>query len=405
MNEVLRAAFVIARRDFTALVRSKAFIAFLVGPILMLAIALAAGAVGAHMVGKPSVPVIGIAMAGEDGARLLAAGQRLDRIVGGLPVLERVDPAKDHRLPDPIALLGTRPSYMGVLSGTLGQPRLDLRAGEDAAIWPDRMKLAIDEARRDGGFGKVALDVRMPPAGKDGRSGAAAPVDRSGTAQFGQMALFLSTMLLAGMVLSNLVEEKTNKIIEILASSIPLESIFLGKLFAMLAMALIAIGLWVGLGAGLALLAGSALPALPAPAVGWPVFLLLGALYFSTAYLLLGSAYLSIGAMAATVRDVQTLSMPVSMAQLVIFLLAGYAMARPGSAVEIAACLFPFTSPFALIARAAQVPELWPHGLLLAWQALWTWAIIRIGTELFRRNVMKSRRGGWRRRSRKAGAA
>ena len=36
------------------------------------------------------------------------------------------------------------------------------------------------------------------------------------TAQAGQLLLFLLTMLLAGMVLSNLVEEKANKIIEIL---------------------------------------------------------------------------------------------------------------------------------------------------------------------------------------------
>jgi ABC-2 type transport system permease protein len=240
---------------------------------------------------------------------------------------------------------------------------------------------------------RTIADAARPPAGP-------AAVDRSTTAQFGQMALFLSTMLLAGMVLSNLVEEKTNKIIEVLASAIPLEAVFLGKLFAMLAMALIAIGIWVTLGLALVLLAGSALPALPPPAVGWPVFLLLGMLYFSTAYLLLGSAYLGIGAMAATVRDVQTLSMPVSMAQLAVFLLASYAMARPGSAMEIASCLFPFTSPFALLARAAQAPDLWPHLLLIVWQGLWTWAIIRMGTALFRRSVLKStgprKRRGWR---------
>jgi ABC-2 type transport system permease protein len=42
-------------------------------------------------------------------------------------------------------------------------------------------------------------------------------------------------MLLAGMVLSNLVEEKGNKIIEVLAAAIPMDAVFLGKLFAMLA--------------------------------------------------------------------------------------------------------------------------------------------------------------------------
>lgn len=394
MNATLRAAWVIARRDFTALVRSKAFVAFLIGPIVMLLVALAAGGMAAQSVHPPAVPVIGIAMDKGDTTRLLTARDHLDRLVGGLPDLARIDPKAD-----PAALLRAGHPYAAILSGSLDSTRLDTTP-DGADIWPERMKLILDQARRAGVPERQALDVRTVTPATASRP---ADIDRSSTAQFGQMALFLSTMLLAGMVLSNMVEEKTNKIIEILASAIPLESVFLGKLFAMLAMALIAIAIWVGLGLTLVLLAGSALPSLPPPAVGWPVFLALGILYFATAYLLLGSAYLSIGAMAATVRDVQTLSMPVSMAQLGVFLAAGYAMARPGSPLEIAACLFPFTSPFAALARAAQAPELWPHLALLGWQALWTWGIIRAGTALFRRNVLKST-GGRRKGSRPAAA-
>lgn len=390
LHATLRAAWVIARRDFTALVRSKAFIAFLVGPIVMLVVALAAGGMAAQSVRPPAVPVIGVMMDRADTDQLMTANGRLGHMVDGLPELKTVP-----RRANPAAALGG--DTVAILSGSLAHPRLDT-SREGADIWPGRVRLLIDQARHAGALSAIPLDVHASTAPV---AAPAASIDRSPTAQFGQMALFLSTMLLAGMVLSNLVEEKTNKIIEILASAIPLESIFLGKLFAMLAMALIAIGIWVGLGTTLALLAGSALPSLPAPAVGWPMFLLFGILYFSTAYLLLGSAYLSIGAMATTVRDVQTLSMPVSMAQLGIFLVAGYAMARPGSPVELAACLFPLTSPFAALARAAVAPDLWPHAAMLGWQALWTWGIIRAGTGLFRRNVLKSTgrpaRRKWRR--------
>ena len=52
------------------------------------------------------------------------------------------------------------------------------------------------------------------------------------------------TMLLAGMLLSNLVEEKSNKIIEVLAAAVPIDAIFLGKLFAMLAVSLVGIAVW-----------------------------------------------------------------------------------------------------------------------------------------------------------------
>ena len=210
------------------------------------------------------------------------------------------------------------------------------------------------------------------------------------TAQGGQAILILLTMILAGMVLSNLVEEKTNKIIEILAAAIPMDAIFLGKLFAMLGMALVGIAVWSSMGLAGALVFGGNWNALPVPAVGWPLFILLMILYFSMAYLLLGSLFLGIGAMATTVREVQTLSMPVTMGQLLVFFLAYSSITKLGEPAEWFAVLFPFSSPFAMIARAAQMDNVWQHGLALVWQAIFTMIIIRFSVMLFRRNVMKS---------------
>jgi ABC-2 type transport system permease protein len=223
-----------------------------------------------------------------------------------------------------------------------------------------------------------------------GQTGSSSERNQLLTAQGGQAILILLTMILAGMVLSNLVEEKTNKIIEILAAAIPMDSIFLGKLFAMLGMALVGIAVWSGAGLTVAVLVGGNLNAVPSPAVGWPIFGLLMIFYFSMAYLLLGSLFLGIGAMATTVREVQTLSMPVTMGQLLVFFLAYSAITKLGEPVEWFAVLFPFSSPFAMIARAAQMDNIWQHGLALIWQAVFTMIIIRFSVMLFRRNVMKS---------------
>jgi ABC-2 type transport system permease protein len=195
-------------------------------------------------------------------------------------------------------------------------------------------------------------------------------------------------------VLSNLVEEKANKIIEILAAAVPMDAVFLGKLFAMLAMAFVGITVWASVGFALASLSGSALPSFPAPAVGWPLFVILGVVYFSMAYLILGSLFLGIGAMAATVREVQTLSMPVTMLQLINFFLAMYTVAKLGEPIELFAAIFPFTSPFVMIARAAQDATLWYHLVAIVWQAIFVLIILRIGVFLFRRNVMKSGSSG-----------
>ena len=108
--------------------------------------------------------------------------------------------------------------------------------------------------------------------------------------------------------------------------------------------------------------------------------------------LLLGSLFIGVGAMAATVHEVQTLSMPVTMVQLLIFFFASYGLPKLGQPIEIAACILPLSSPFAMLARAAQQDALWPHLLALLWQGAWTGLLIRIGTGMFRRNVLKSGR-------------
>ena len=88
--------------------------------------------------------------------------------------------------------------------------------------------------------------------------------------------------------LSNLVEEKGNKIIEVLAAAIPMDAVFLGKLFAMLAVSWVGISVWALAAGAVWLGAGHSLADYPAPAVGWAAFLGLGVVYFSLGYLLLG---------------------------------------------------------------------------------------------------------------------
>jgi ABC-2 type transport system permease protein len=168
-----------------------------------------------------------------------------------------------------------------------------------------------------------------------------------------------------------------------------MESVFFGKLFAMLGVSMVGIAVWGSVGGAIYLSAGS-LVALPEPAVGWPMLVGLGVIYFAMAYLLLGSVFLAIGSLANTVREVQTLSMPVTMMQLMLFFFATYAMTQPGSAVEMLAVVLPFSSPFAMLARAAQEPALWPHVAALGWQVMWVVLLVRGGSMLFRRRAMKS---------------
>jgi ABC-2 type transport system permease protein len=392
MTRTVRSAWVIARRDFVAVIFSKAFLFFLLGPLFPIAVGALAGGIGAQVQRSVDNPVVGLALPAADAAALIRAREALADSIGRVPQLERIAGGSAEA-----ALADRARPLIAVLRGSLAAPEL-VGPEDQLRRWSGPLSLIAAEARQG---------TRAPPAGIALRamrssSGADAQV-RVVTAQAAQTLLFLLTMLLAGMVLSNLVEEKGNKIIEVLAAAIPMDALFFGKLFAMLGVSLVGISVWVVAG-GLAVAAGgSALPALPAPAVGWPPFLLLGFLYFAMAYLLLGSLFLGIGSMATTVREVQTLSMPVTMLQLLVFFFASLTVAQAGTPLELAAILFPFSSPFAMLARAAQSPDLWPHALALAWQGLCVVAIIRLGARIFRKSVMKSGAASGRPRRRRFG--
>lgn len=373
-----QAAFVIARRDFRAILFSKAFLFFLLGPVFFGLVSLGAASVGQRAADNRRPAVLAVAMAPADSAAMIAARDKLAGMVD-LPVMERVAPGTD-----PAATLKEPGrNYGAVLTGTPTAPRL---AGTPERIgrWQGEVALVAAAA---GGKGTAYPLVSLQPTATSGASEASG---RAGTATAALTLLFLLTMLLAGMVMSNLVEEKANKIIEILAAAIPMDAVFLGKLAAMLAVSFVGIAVWGSLAAFLMAVGGGAFGGLPAPAVGWPVFAALFLIYFAMAYLLIGSIFLTIGAMAPTVRDVQTLSMPATMLQLGVFFLATYSTSELGSPVELGAVAFPLSSPYAMVSRAAQQPELWPHLAALAWQALWVMLFVRFGARLFRRRVMQS---------------
>ncbi|MDO9362705.1 MAG: ABC transporter permease, partial [Sphingopyxis sp.] len=223
--------------------------------------------------------------------------------------------------------------------------------------------------------------------------------------------IFLLTLLLAGQTVSSLAEEKGNKVIEILAAAVPLESVFLGKLLGFLGVAVLFIAFWVvlALGGGLitavlmdpgslaatdsATKAAAALSA--APATGWPFFLGIGFVYFVLSFLLLGAVFLGVGAQAASVREIQMLSLPITIFQVGMFSLSAGAASAPGSSLAKFAQIFPFSSPLAMAARAATDDAKAVHLLALGWQAISVALVIYLSVRLFRAGVL-SGRSNWK---------
>ena len=287
----LEAAWVIARRDFVAVLFSRAFLFFLLGPLFPVVVGGLAGSIGGQVQREAVSVEVGLALSADDNAAMLTARERLAPQLGGaMPVLQAVPEAVDDPAFDARAFMeARRGNYAAILTGTLAAPELVGTEGQ-VARWQGPVGLLAANAleAKPASFPEVGAQIVATSAASERST-------RIQTAQAAQMLLFLLTMLLAGMVLSNLVEEKANKIIEILAAAIPMDAVFMGKLFAMLGVSFVGIivwglaafGLWSAGGSAITTTTGFDLARLPAPAVGWPLFLLLGVLYFSMAYLLL----------------------------------------------------------------------------------------------------------------------
>ena len=403
-GETMAKAFVVGRRDFTATVFSKTFLFFLIGPLIPLLFGFLFGGLGERAERNEAPPTVAVIASPGEFALLEAARKRFEPLEEGRPLvaLRAVAPEPDRARQRDRLIAAEEEKLLGVLEGGLAAPHFTGAVNADGRT-VKQIALFVDEAQRAQRGGLTSPPGAPVKVTLTDRSGGSLAFARTLTARAGQFLVFFLTVFLAGMLLSQLIEEKSNKVIEVLAAAVPVDSIFIGKLFAMLAMSLLGIAVWLAAGAaGAAFFLDRGLGALPPPAVGWPAFLALAFVYFTTNYLLIGAVFLGIGAQASTVREVQTLSMPVTMAQVLLFGFATLGVGQPASPEAIGAAVFPLSSPYAMIARAAEDGTLWTHAAAIAWQVLWVAVLLRLSARLFRRSVLKSGpafRWPWQRRA------
>ena len=396
MNSTLRQTFIIARRDFLAVAGTPTFLLFLLAPLFMILIG-GLGGSGASQVAASSASAARIAIVATsvDTADLQKQELRLRKLLdgyGGPPQLIYVAP-KDTPRKTAESLLGSKDAdYVAVMYGPLEAPDI---LHNPRAVNSVRFLSALAEhtlRARKGGLNEAALSTPRITATRTSESSVGG---RQMTGYFAVFGIFFLTLLLAGQSVGMLAEEKSNKVIEIIAAAVPLEAVFLGKLIGMFGVSLLFVGFWGILGG----IAAVAVPGLSAaasltPAVGTPIFLTLCALYFTMSYMLLGAVFLGVGGQAGTIREIQMLSLPITIFQVGMFGLSSAAASAPGSSLARFAEWFPFSSPFAMAARGATDPALWPHLVALVWQSLWVALTIWLAARLFRVGVLKS--GNWR---------
>ena len=398
----VRQMLTIARRDFVATVFTPIFLLFLFAPVIMGSFG-AIGGLGAQSVATGSHDRARIvAIVPDHDARPFAEADT--QLRGGFrdpdeapATLMTLHPAADVAAQARAVFEAHDYDAAAVLFGPLDRPHILHAARADrAARYLELLAGQTLAAERLGGTLPRVTAIKIAADRQRASTGG-----RSQSAFLAVFGVFFLTLFLAGQVVGTMAEERNNKVIEVLAAAVPLEAVFLGKLVGMFGVAVLFVGFWATVVGKI----GSLLPPAAAagiaelsPAVGGPAFAALFCLYFAMAYLLLGAVFLGVGAQATTMREIQMLSLPITILQVGMFALSTAAASRPGSGLARFAEIFPLSSPFAMAGHAANSPDLWPHAVALAWQALWVAIFIVVGARLFRRGVLQSGSAGLFRR-------
>ncbi|WP_330180638.1 ABC transporter permease [Nocardia sp. NBC_01503] len=193
---------------------------------------------------------------------------------------------------------------------------------------------------------------------------------------------YLSSILFGMAIAQSVVEEKQNRIVEILASAIPLRQLLIGKVVGNTVMAFGQLILFGGAGLiGLAAIGKGDQVTQIAGAAGWFI------IFFVISFLALASLWAVAGALATRNEDLQSTSTPLSMC-IMLVLFAGIFLTGTG---RVIASYVPIVSIVAMPGRLADgTAEWWEPCIALAVTAAATYGIVVIAEKLYRRSLMQT---------------
>jgi ABC-2 type transport system permease protein len=233
-----------------------------------------------------------------------------------------------------------------------------------------RMKLkGVDRADID-----RTLQVRQPRAVVVAQGGeqSTQPVLRRFLPMICGILLFIATMAGGQGLMMSMIEEKSSRVVEVLLAAVSPLELMCGKLLAQLAITLLMLVVYVGLGL-LALGQAAAAGAIA------PMLLVDLAVFFVLAYLTYGALQLTIGAAVSSVADAQSLLAPVMMLLVLPYMLSVFIGFVPNSPWVAILSFVPPVNSFIMLARLASdaPPPLWQVplsvgiGLVFAVFVLW----------------------------------
>ncbi len=246
---------------------------------------------------------------------------------------------------------------------------------------------------------KSALDVKSfdPSKADTGGEGDQAVTDKDTLPYIfaGILAgiLWLTVFSGAYMLLTSMLEEKLNKLMEMMLASTRFSEIIFGKLLGVAALTITAMLPYILI--GLAAIIGVLFLGLGGPEVSeaikntftakmvsfFFIFLVLG-------YVFYGAFFIALGALAESMQDAQTLTTPIMLVLTACIFIVPFGIQSPDSPIVTIASWFPLSAPFAMIVRLPSDPPLWELCLSALFLAVLSIGVIMLAERIFRYGVL-----------------
>jgi len=202
--------------------------------------------------------------------------------------------------------------------------------------------------------------------------------------------LWLTVFSGAYMLLTSMLEEKLNKLMEMMLSTTRFSEIMLGKLLGVAALTITAMLPYFIVGFAVTFLIAVFDPGMtsaiidavtPKLLVFFPIFLVLG-------YIFYGALFIAMGSLAESMQDAQTLTTPIMLVLTACILVVPMGIRSPDSPILAFASWFPLSAPFAAIARLPSDPPWWQLGLSAFFLFLMSILVIWLASRILRFGVL-----------------
>ena len=173
--------------------------------------------------------------------------------------------------------------------------------------------------------------------------------------------MFVSLMQSVQYLLSNTIEEKSNRIIEVLLASVTAGELMMGKLLGIGLSGLTTIAVWLlsfflfitlYQSSQTELISQILEVILSSELIPWFVF------YYFAGYALYSGVFLAIGSLCNTLKEAQAMMMPMIMIQIIPLAMMVFVVRDPDNTIVRAMSWFPLFTPYLMMNRAAADPPL-----------------------------------------------